>query len=77
MPVFNDLATENGITGLIAAHSGCPPLLGVRRPGRNAGHKCVEFNNAVFAAVGKFQIKQVVLVGTMVVVHLWRRGRWR
>jgi peptidoglycan/LPS O-acetylase OafA/YrhL len=61
MPVFNDLATRNGIAGLIASHAGCAPLLGVNWVG--AGGKCVEFNKAVFAEIAKFKIKEVVLAG--------------
>jgi peptidoglycan/LPS O-acetylase OafA/YrhL len=63
MPVFNDLARENGVAGLIAAHGGCPPLLGVKRVVRAHNDKCVEFNNAVFAAVVRYHITRVVLVG--------------
>jgi hypothetical protein len=63
MPVFNDFAREHKISGLIAAHGGCPPLLGVKRPSREPAHKCTEFNNAVFTAIVTNQIKRVVLIG--------------
>jgi hypothetical protein len=63
MPVFQELASQIGAQGIFAAHGGCPPLLGIRRVNQTATHKCMEFNNAVFAKIAKSHINSVVLIG--------------
>lgn len=66
MPVFDDIAREAGTSGLILARGGCPPLLGIRRvsqPGRGQAPECLAFNEAALAAVKRFGIRRVLLVG--------------
>jgi peptidoglycan/LPS O-acetylase OafA/YrhL len=63
MPVFQGLATQSGGAGLFAAHGGCPPLLGIRRVDQTPSHRCMEFNDAVFAAISRLHLKNVVLIG--------------
>ncbi len=63
MPTFNELARQKETAGLFAAHGGCPPLLGIRRVNQIPSHKCTEFNDAVFAKISSFHLRDAILIG--------------
>jgi peptidoglycan/LPS O-acetylase OafA/YrhL len=60
MPLFNELATRHGVSGLFFGRIGCPPLLGVERPG--TGFRCRSFNDAARRAIAESGVQTVVLV---------------
>lgn len=63
MPAFDTFATEHGVWGYLAAHSGCPPLIGAVTVYKNTLNECLEFNEAVFSLIRTEGIENVVLVG--------------
>jgi peptidoglycan/LPS O-acetylase OafA/YrhL len=60
MPMFDELATRHAVSGLYLGRIGCPPLLGVERPG-TAFH-CRSFNDAARRAIAESGVQTVVLV---------------
>ena len=61
-------AARHGHSGLYAGMAACPPLLGVRRPGREENTHCAEFNDSVFAA-----IRSNRSVRTVILMARWAR----
>lgn len=60
LPVFDELAEQNGLEGVHAALSACPPVLGARI---TAQSKCDTFNTAIVDLVIDSGITDVLLVG--------------
>ena len=60
MPAFDQLALRHGISGLYLGRIGCPPLLGVDRPGTD--FHCRSFNDAARRAIGESGARTVILV---------------
>lgn len=56
-------ATRNGVTGVVASHSACPPLQGIERPDRL---DCHEFNQAILDYVS-----QHLDIGTVILTARW------
>ena len=58
----NRSAAKTGTSGSLIVRSGCPPLLGVDRQGRN--QECYQHNNKVLEYINEHpEIKKVILVG--------------
>lgn len=60
MSAFDHLASEHGLTGLYLGRIGCPPLLGVDRPGTE--FHCRAFNDAARQVIARSEAQIVVLV---------------
>ena len=60
MPAFDQLALRHGVSGLYFGRVGCPPLLGVDRPG--TGFHCRAFNDAARRAIEESGARTVILV---------------
>lgn len=60
MPAFDELAVRFGVTGLYLGRIGCPPLLGVDRPGTD--FNCRSFNEAARQTIAASGARTVILV---------------
>jgi peptidoglycan/LPS O-acetylase OafA/YrhL len=60
MPMFDELAHRFGVAGLYLGRIGCPPLLGVDRPGTD--FNCRSFNEAARHAIVESGARTVILV---------------
>jgi peptidoglycan/LPS O-acetylase OafA/YrhL len=60
MPMFDALAQRFGLSGLYLGRIGCPPLLGVDRPGTD--FHCRSFNEAAREAIAASGARTVILV---------------
>ena len=60
MPAFDQLALRHGVSGLFLGRVGCPPLLGVDRPGTD--FHCRSFNEAARKAIEASGARTVILV---------------
>jgi peptidoglycan/LPS O-acetylase OafA/YrhL len=62
MPVFDDMARAEHLTGWFAEHQGCLPLVGVRQFQSSTSGGCQEFTEFVANAVARNDIHEVVLI---------------
>lgn len=62
MPLIEEMANSQDISGLFAMYNGCPPLLGIYRSDASDLHKCNEFNEYVLSQLTKRNISTVLLV---------------
>jgi hypothetical protein len=60
MPTFDRLAADRGVQGIYLGRIGCPPLLGVDRPGTD--FNCRKFNEAAQEVIARSGARTVVLV---------------
>ncbi len=62
MPGIGAVLEAQGMQGLMAAKSGCPPLLGLSRADRGPRHQCAAFNDAVLAMLQSRDDMQLVIL---------------
>ncbi len=60
-PGLNQVFKRNGVQGVLAIHSACPPLFGVINP---VSFGCASFNNDVMDWLGKGPVKHVVMIAS-------------
>ena len=63
----SEVASGQGLSGLVASSGSCPPLLGVRFDAPNpAARQCAAFNDAAVAMIAASRIKTVFLVASWI-----------
>ncbi|PSJ55652.1 hypothetical protein C7I85_26780 [Mesorhizobium soli] len=61
-PALDTAATHAGLTGLLAAQAGCPPLLDVQLSDRRKRERCGAFNAAALDLIKSHRIPLVILL---------------
>jgi peptidoglycan/LPS O-acetylase OafA/YrhL len=62
-PLFESIAVTNKVSGYVATHNACAPLMGFERYNQDNVEKCTRFNDSVLEFIKSHQIKTVFLHG--------------